>query len=143
MEPEDTYMTQEIIKHSNKMYSFVPEYDDLIKTVVHKNRDGTMYKSVDLSGVSTRDLLNECYRRRAIEKFSASVSIDSYMLKAQPEAIDYVMRDLSREVWDSVVGNSKFYNDAMAIKETPFASFMRTEFTGEIYVCKHPTKVRK
>lgn len=125
------------------MYSFAPEYDDLIKTVVHKNRDGTMYKSVDLSDVSTRDLLNECYRRRAIEKFSASVSVDQYMLKAQPEAIDYVMRDLSREVWEYVQRNSKFYNDAMVVKQSDVTSYMRTDFTGEIYVCKHPTKVRK
>lgn len=135
MEPEDTYTTQEIIKHVSKMYSFAPEYDDLIKTVIGK--------PVDLSGISTRDLLNECYRRRAIEKFSASVSVDQYMLKAQPEAIDYVMRDLSREVWEYVQRNNKFYNDAMVVKQNDVTSYMRTDFTGEIYVCKHPTKVRK
>ena len=135
MEPEDTYTTQEIIKHVNKMYSFAPEYDDLIKTVIGR--------PVDLSGISTRDLLNECYRRRAIEKFSASVSVDQYMLKAQPEAIDYVMRDLSREVWEYVQRNNKFYNDAMVVKQNDVTSYMRTDFTGEIYVCKHPTKVRK
>lgn len=103
----------------------------------------TRFKPHDLSNISTRDLLNECYRRRAIEKFSGSISIDSYMLNDNPEAMGYVMRDLSRGVWDAVTSNSKFYEDAMSIKQSNVTSYMRTDFTGEIYICKHPTKVRR
>lgn len=142
MEPEDlqklyqTYVTAT----ADDYYKVVSWSDNTgARHNVAVGRDGR----VDLSSIPTRDLLNECYRRRAIEKFSGSISIDSYMLKAEPEAIDYVMRDLSREVWDSVVRNSKFYNDAMVITENKVTSYMRTDFTGEIYVCKHPTKVRR
>lgn len=140
MEPDDlqklyqTYVTNRVTN------------DDYYKVVSWSDNTGARQNvavRVDLSSISTRDLLNECYRRRAIEKFSGSVSVDQYMLQARPEAIDYVMRDLSREVWDSVVRNSKFYNDAMVITENGVTSYMRTDFTGEIYICKHPTKVRK
>ena len=132
------------------LYELMATADDYYKVVSWSDNTGARHNvavgrdgRVDLSSIPTRDLLNECYRRRAIEKFSGSVSVDEYMLKAQPEAIDYVMRDLSREVWDSVVRNSKFYNDAMAIAENSVTSYMRTDFIGEIYICKHPTKVRK
>ena len=124
--------------------------DDYYKVVSWSDNNGARHNvavgrdgKVDLSSIPTRDLLNECYRRRAIEKFSGSISIDSYMLNAHPEAKEYALRDLSRELWDSVVTNSKFYGDAMSIKESNVTSYMRTDFTGEIYICKHPTKVRK
>ncbi len=144
MEPEDTYLIQEIIqKMVTKDYSFAPEYDDLIKTVVHKNRDGTMSKSVDLSDVSTRDLLNECYRRRAIEKFDYKIEADSYMLEQHPDMREHVLTDLSRGLWEAMINNKKFSNDALDVKEERIRSYMRNVFRGEIYICKHPTKVRK
>lgn len=144
MEPEDTYLIQEIIqKMVTKDYSLAPEYDDLIKTVVHKNRDGSMYKSVDLSGVSTRDLLNECYRRRAIERFTYKSSADMYFLKQEPKARDHVVEALVRGMWDCMLRNEKFANDAIHIQEEPNNPQIRTEFTSEVYICKHPTKVRK
>lgn len=142
MEPDDIQkLYQTYVSATADDYYKVVSWSDNsgVRHNVVVGRDG----KVDLSSIPTRDLLNECYRRRAIEKFSASVSVDQYMLKAQPEAIDYVMRDLSREVWEFVQRNSKFYNDAMSITENKFTSFMRTDFTGEIYICKHPTKVRK
>ena len=142
MEPDDIQkLYQTYVSATADDYYKVVSWSDNsgVRHNVAVGRDG----KVDLASIPTRDLLNECYRRRAIEKFSASVSVDQYMLKAQPEAIDYVMRDLSREVWEFVQRNSKFYNDAMSITENKFTSFMRTDFTGEIYICKHPTKVRK
>lgn len=142
MEPDDiqnlyqTYVTAT----SDDYYKVVSWSDNTgARHNVAVGRDG----KVDLASIPTRDLLNECYRRRAIEKFSANVSVDQYMLMHENEARDYVLRDLSRELWDSVVRNSKFYNDSIAIKETAVTSFMRTDFAEEIYICKHPTKVRK
>lgn len=144
MEPEDTYLIQEIFqKMMTKDYSFAPEYDDLIKTVVHKNRDGSIHKGVDLSGVSTRDLLNECYRRRAIEKFSYKVDADMYFLRQEPQARDHMIKELVRGMWSCMLRDEKFSRDAIDIKEQVNNPQIRTEFTGEIYICKHPTKVRK
>jgi hypothetical protein len=97
----------------------------------------------DLSVFSTQELLNECYRRRAIEKFTTSLSVDSYMMQQHPDMIDYAMRDLSRDVWDKVMSNKKFIDDAFVVNQTRMHSVMSTDFEAEIYVCKHPTKVKR
>ena len=142
MEPEDlqklyqTYVTAT----ADDYYKVVSWSDNTgARHNVAVGRDGR----VDLASIPTRDLLNECYRRRAIEKFSGSISIDSYMLNDHPEVMGYALSDLSRQVWDDFTNNTKFYTDAMAIKENSVTSYMRTDFTGEIYICKHPTKVRR
>jgi hypothetical protein len=101
------------------------------------------YRHMDLSSVSTRDLLNECYRRRAIEKFTYDVSIDQYFLRQEPEAREYTMKDLKRGMWEVMLKNEKFVADAIQIIERQNNLQIRTEFQGEVYICKHPTKVRK
>lgn len=98
---------------------------------------------VDLSSIPTRDLLNECYRRRAIERFTYKSSADMYFLKQEPKAREHVVEELIRGMWDCMLRNEKFANDAIHVKEEPNNPQIRTEFTGEIYICKHPTKVRK
>jgi len=103
----------------------------------------TAYRHMDLSSVSTRDLLNECYRRRAIEKFDFKLDVDSYMIKERPDAHRYVMKNLYEGLWDAVIADEKFSKDAIEVKQEHITSHMRTVFRGEIYVCKHPTKVRK
>lgn len=103
----------------------------------------TQYKPHDLSRISTRDLLNECYRRRAIEKFDYNVNADLYFLKQEPEARAYVIQDLMRGMWSTMLKNEKFSTDAINIKEKVNDLQLRTEFFGEVYICKHPTKVRK
>jgi hypothetical protein len=145
MEPDDNKWIQSIMDrnyHGNS-YTFAQEYQDLIKTVVQQNRDGTISKHVDLSDVSTRDLLNECYRRRAIEKFTYKVDADMYFLKQEPQAREYLIKDLTRGMWESMLKNEKFSQDAISIKEEQNNPQIRTEFYGEVYICKHPTKVRK
>ena len=144
MEPEDQYVIQDIIQKvmTYNNYTLDPSYDALIKTVVHQNRDGSMTKQVDLSQVSTRDLLNECYRRRAIEKFTYDVSVDRYFLKQEPEAREYTTKELKRGMWEVMLKNDKFVADAIQITERQDVHH-RTEFKGEVYICKHPTKVRK
>jgi hypothetical protein len=145
MEPEDLKWIQSVMdrNYHGSSYSFAQEYQDLIKTVVKQNRDGTISKHVDLSDVSTRDLLNECYRRRAIEKFDYKIEADSYMLEEHPDMREHVLRDLSRGLWEAMVNNRKFSDDAIDVKEERIRSYMRNIFRGEIYICKHPTKVRK
>lgn len=98
---------------------------------------------VDLSSIPTRDLLNECYRRRAIERFTYKSSADMYFLKQEPKAREHMVEELIRGMWDCMLRNEKFANDAIHVKEEPNNPQIRTEFTGEIYICKHPTKVRK
>lgn len=124
--------------------------DDFYKVVSWSDNSGVRHNSyirpdgqLDLSSVSTRDLLNECYRRRAIEKFTVSRSIDSYMLQQDPDSIDYVMRNIARDVWDQVMSNKKFCEDALIVKQTQMQSVMSTDFEAEIYICKHPTKVKR
>lgn len=145
MEPEDLKWIQTVMDQTyhGKSYTFAQEYQDLIKTVVKQNRDGTISKHVDLSDVSTRDLLNECYRRRAIEKFTCTVTADMYFLKQEPQARDYLIKDLTRGMWESMLKNEKFSQDAISIKEEQNNPQIQTEFYGEVYICKHPTKVRK
>ena len=97
----------------------------------------------DLSHVSTRDLLNECYRRRAIEKFSFTDSIDQDYLMMNPDAKEYITHDAMRCLWKSIYKDQKFLQDALMIREKSDIAYRRVNITGEIYVCKHPTKVRK
>ena len=110
----------------------------------------TAYRHVDLSSVSTRDLLNECYRRRAIEKFDFKVDFDTYMIdfdtymmQERPDTYRYVMKNVYEGLWDAVIADEKFSKDAIEVKQERITSHMRTVFRGEVYVCKHPTKVRK
>ena len=142
MEPDeiqDTYQKYQssISKDEYKIVSWSDNYGTRHNAYVKPNGQ------LDLSGVSTRDLLNECYRRRAIEKFTTSLSVDSYMMQQHPDMIDYTMRSISRDIWDKVVSNKKFLDDAFVVNQTRMHSVMSTDFEAEIYVCKHPTKVRK
>ncbi len=136
-----------------KLYptSITTTQDDFYKVVSWSDNSGVRHNTyvrpdgkLDLSSVSTRDLLNECYRRRAIEKFSVSRSVDSYMFQQYPDIMNYVMRDISKDVLDQVVANKKFYEDALVVNQTrtryPGQS---TDFEAEIYICKHPTKVKR
>jgi len=65
------------------------------------------------------------------------------MLQQYPDSIDYVMRNISRDVWDQIVANKKFYEDALVVKQTQIQSVMSTDFEAEMYICKHPTKVKR
>jgi hypothetical protein len=65
------------------------------------------------------------------------------MLREDPDTMDYAMRDISRDVWDHVMSNKKFCEDALVVKQTQMQSVMSTDFEAEIYICKHPTKVKR
>ncbi len=144
MEPDDNKWIQSIMDNNyHGSYTFAQEYEDLIKTVVQKNRDGSIHKHIDLSSVSTRDLLNECYRRRAIEKFDYKQSVDIDYVKMHPEAREHVISAALRGVVQSVLENKKFANDAIVLNESVDRAQRLEIFTGEVYICKHPTKVKK
>ena len=102
-----------------------------------------MRTTQDLSRVSTRDLLNECYRRRAIERFDYKVSADSYFLEEVKEARHHVKEDLIHGIWKSVAKNQAFADSALYITEEQDRAFMRVNMAGEIYICKHPKNLRK
>ena len=101
----------------------------------------TFRDAYDLSHVSTRDLLNECYRRRAIEKFSFTDNIDQDFLTMNTK--EYITHDAMHCLWKSIYKDQKFLQDALMINEKSDIAYRRVNITGEIYVCKHPTKVRK
>jgi GTPase len=65
------------------------------------------------------------------------------MLQEHPNSMDYVMGDISRAVLDQVMSDKKFYEDALVVKQTRMQSVMSTDFEAEIYICKHPTKVKR
>ena len=124
--------------------------DDFYKVVSWSDNSGVRHNSyilpngqLDLSSVSTRDLLNECYRRRAIEKFSFTDNIDQDYMMHNPDAKKYITHDLMKCLWTSICDNQKFLQDALTIKEETDLSYRTIRLTGEMYVCKHPTKVRK
>ncbi len=97
----------------------------------------------DLSRVSTRDLLNECYRRRAIEKFSIDKRADEYMAQNDASYAQYVMEQIRRDIWYSVMDNKKFLSEAVPIKHDHDMINRMHIYTSEVYVCKHPTSLRK
>ena len=146
MEPENQEWINKVVNH----YSWDRPHDEEIdiqtlggKSYKVVTSGPAAYRHHDLSSVSTRDLLNECYRRCAIEKFTVSRSVDSYMLQEHPNSMDYVMGDISRAVLDQVMSDKKFYEDALVVKQTRMQSVMSTDFEAEIYICKHPTKVKR
>jgi len=114
-----------------KLYQSIQTYD-------------IMRTQQDLSRVSTRDLLNECYRRRAIEKFSYSTQVQLDLdLRYEVEIREHALRELGRGLWESVIENRKFYPDAMVVSERVDSYRHSNTFVGEVYVCKHPSKVKK
>ena len=139
MEPDDQKLIQAIMNH----YKWPTSYEDgLLQTPSLRKNNG----EIDLSVVSTRDLLNECYRRRAIEKFTATSSVDTEVFdsnKNDDGFMRHIERDITHLLIDSMQQNRKFYTDAVVVNETKNHSFMRYEFGAELFICKHPTKVRK
>lgn len=99
----------------------------------------------DLSRVSTKDLLNECYRRRAIEKFAYSTQVQLVDLdpQYQTEIREHALRELGHGLWESMMSHKNFYPDAMIVTERVDNYRRASIFVGEVYVCKHPTKVKK
>lgn len=95
-----------------------------------------------LKQLSTRDLLNECYRRRAIEKFSLVYEADNYMLQ-DPAAMDRVKAFHMKEVAASLA-NHKYFTDraVRVINSAPNMLQMTTSFVAEVYVCSHPSVVK-
>lgn len=142
MEPDDIQkLYQTYVSATANNYSKVVSWSN--NSGVRHNVAVGLDDKVDLSSIPTRDLLNECYRRRAIERFTYKSSADMYFLKQEPKAREHVVEELIRGMWDCMLRNEKFANDAIHVKEEPNNPQIRTEFTGEIYICKHPTKVRK
>ncbi len=146
MEPEDQEWINKVVNH----YSWSQPHDEEIdiqtlggKSYKVVTSGPAAYRHPDLSSVSTRDLLNECYRRRAIEKFDFKLDFDTYMMQERPDAYKYVMKNLYEGLWDAVIANEKFSKDAIEVKQEHITSHMRTIFRGEVYMCKHPTKLRK
>lgn len=136
MEPED----QELIKRILDQYSWqMPHQNDMYAKAPLRSRDG----KADLSDVDTRDLLNECYRRRAIEKFTYTQLADTLMVQHDPKFTPHVIDRIQRDVWDAVRENQKFFTDAVIINESHDYAMRAQKYVAEVYVCKHPTKVRK
>lgn len=102
-----------------------------------------MRKTQDLSSISTRDLLNECYRRRAIEKFSVDRNADEYMVQNDRSYTEYVMDHIRKEVWFAVMDNKKFLPEAVPIKHAHDSINRMHRYTAEVYVCKHPMSLKK
>lgn len=145
MEPDDQELIKKILDH----YKWQSAYDDTIDVQTMSGQSYKVvttpsgYRHVDLSSVSTRDLLNECYRRRAIEKFYYATNIDSYMLQEHPESAEYAKKELVSGIVDTMYRDNKFAPNALMITEQQSYSSRYTEFRGELYICKHPTKVKK
>lgn len=151
MEPEDRELIEKIMNQYKwpREYSVVDARECItdIETTTGQSykvmtSGATSYRHMDLSSVSTRDLLNECYRRRAIEKFSYTTSVDIDFLQMHLSPYEYVLKDAGRNLWGQVMKN-KFFDDAMAVNEERDNMNRRHNFACEVYVCKHPSMVKK
>lgn len=144
MEPDDQELIKKILDH----YKW-QDYDNTIDVQAMSAQSykvvtsPSAYRHMDLSSVSTRDLLNECYRRRAIEKFDFKVEADSLMLKDHPATLKHVMKNLVDGLFETIISDEKFSADAIHIKEELITTHFTKVFRGELYVCKHPTKVKR
>ena len=96
----------------------------------------------DLSRISTRELLNECYRRRAIEKFTTSVEASIEAFEDQEHNM-HLIRNVEDRLWDNAVNSDKFYSEAVLHSVSGISQCYTRTLTGEIYICKHPSKVKK
>lgn len=133
MEPEDTYVIR-------------PLQTTLITRSINAgyvSASTITASKPDLSVFSTQELLNECYRRRAIEKFDASIAVDKYFLDSEPASRAHLKQDLITSLISSMLKNGKFTEQAIAVKESEDFAHMRKIFESEIYICKHPTQVKK
>ena len=100
------------------------------------------YDIPDLSRISTRELLNECYRRRAIDKFSASIEAPIEAFEDQ-EHNSHLKRHLDEKLWSVMADASKFYSEAVIHSISALSAGYTRTLTGEVYICKHPSKVKK
>ncbi len=135
MEPEDTF-TVKLPLTQGYWISNSGDLGYVSQSTITANK-------LDLSTISTRDLLNECYRRRAIEKFDASIAVDKYFLDSEPASRAHLKQDLITSLISSMLKNGKFTEQAIAVKESEDFAYMRKIFESEIYICKHPTQVKK
>lgn len=98
-----------------------------------------------LEEFTTSEVMNECYRRGAIRKFSASVirplssfdNVDDYMKReeaAKPNAVMETVRENAEAI--SEYG-------AIWAKESEDILSLSFEMTAEIYVCKHPKTLKE
>lgn len=151
MEPEDRELIEKIMNQYKwpREYSVVDARECItdIETTTGQSykvmtSGATSYRHMDLSSVSTRDLLNECYRRRAIEKFSYTTSVDIDFLQMHQSPYEYVLKDAGRNLWGQVM-KTKFFDDAMVVNEERDNMNRRYNLACEVYVCKHPSKVKK
>jgi len=146
MEPEEKY---EILEKFIKSRAW--QYDDeILDAFAHKVATPSDKKemlhpnspNVNLAYISTRELLNECYRRRAIEKFVTSIEAPIEAFEDQ-EHNSYLMRHIDEKLWYNVVNSNKFYSEALLHSKSALSSGFTRTLTGEIYICKHPSKVKK
>jgi hypothetical protein len=138
MEPEDRELIQQIMNHYKWPGSYDYDVDEyMIKTPSRKSNG-----EIDLSAVSTRELLNECYRRRAIECFKYTTSVDKTVYEQDAQVKPYIENDILKGLTYALGDNHKFKGDAIVVKESRDASMWRYEFAAELYICKHPTKVK-
>lgn len=94
----------------------------------------------DLAKVSTRDLMNEIYRRRAIEKFDYSVEIPdiAYTQNTADQRKLYAVKELL-----SSLTAQKFVTEkALAYRSWRDNTRDTTIYSYEIYLCKHPIHVK-
>jgi hypothetical protein len=119
---------------------------DLSKAVMKAwgsfDKDFMVSGKPDLSRISTRELLNECYRRRAIEKFVTSIEAPVEAFQDQ-EHNSYLIRDVDQRLWHNVVNSGKFYSEAAVHSVSGLSPGYTKTLTSEIYICKHPSKVKK
>lgn len=96
----------------------------------------------DLSDISTRELLNECYRRRAIEKFTTSIEAPIEEFEDREHNM-HLIRSVNERLWHNVEYSGKFYSEAAIHSVSATSKGYTRALTAEIYICKHPSKVKK
>ena len=131
MEPDD-YETVQRVLGSNQTYTY--------------STAASSVKSKDLSQFSTRELLNEAYRRGAIRPFSQRFRVAPYMFKDEAESSEYMKHVHQTVVRDLLIGNADTFQKYGAIDMTTkdfTVTHQESVIEAEIYICKHPKIIKK
>lgn len=135
MENDDYYINNDIVKY---VTAAMNEYT--------YQTPSTSVKSKDLSQFSTRELLNEAYRRGAIRPFAQRFRVANHLARDDADSAEYMKHVHQSVIRDLLIGNvDKFEKyGAIDMKMQNFQHTMEDSFVeAEIYICKHPKIIKK
>lgn len=98
----------------------------------------------DLRDVSTRDLLNEAFRRGAIKQMNVKRMVASEMIK-DPNYVEHMQRSIRQDALAGAVDDLEKYGVFNVGKSENVSShpWEDVEYSVDYFICKHPLTLKK